>query len=246
MQTVNETMESVQGSRRRRARTVAAVAASLAALATPQFVHAQARPASRAVDPIQVTASAPPRGIGFRGFAMVDLQRMAARQTFDAVLGTPNLMGYGGGGDVLRLWRDAFARVAVSRTNKDGTRVIVFDDEAIPVGIGTSIRMMPIEIGGGWQIGRGRLGYYVGGSFLRVSYEETTEFDEPGEDTSATFNGSALFGGVSLRVGGPLAVGGEVQHRRLAGAIGQAGASAAFDEHDLGGVTFRVWIGVSR
>jgi hypothetical protein len=238
--------ESERASHRGARAWIAGAATVVIALTIPGMAGAQARPAPRAAATAQAGAGAAPRGIGLRGFALVDVQRMAAGQTFDAVLGTQNLMGFGGGADVLRLWRNAFARVAVSRTNKDGTRVIVFDDESVPVGIGTSVRMMPLEIAGGWQFGHGRLSPYGGGGLLRLSYEETTDFDLPSEDTSATFTGSVLFGGVNLRLAGPLAVGAEVQHRRLADAIGHAGASAAFGENDLGGVTLRVWVGVGR
>jgi len=230
--------------RRQHAWIVSAVV--LIAVVMPPIAEAQTGPARPGTVTTPARTGARPAGIGFRGFAIVDMQQMVADQTFEAVLGTRNLMGYGGGADVLRLWRNAFARVAVSRTTKDGTRVIVFDDESVPVGVDTSIRMTPLEIAGGWQLGRGRLAPYVGGGLFRLTYEETTDFDLPGDATSATFNGSVLFAGVSLRLAGLLGVGAEVQQRRLADAIGHAGASAAFEETDLGGVTFRVWVGVGR
>ena len=246
MHTLIDSLASVRLTRPRGHVWIVGAAAILTALAMPRIADAQAGTARPAPATVQTKAGARPSGIGVRGFAIVDLQRMTAGQTFEAVLGTRNLPGFGGGADVLRLWRNAFARVAVSRTSQEGTRVIVVGDEAIPVGIATSIRMMPLEIAGGWQVGRGRFVPYVGGGLLRLRYEETTDFDLPGDETSTTFNGSVLFGGVNLWLGGPLGVGAEVQHRHLIGAIGQAGASAAFGENDLGGVTLRVWIGIGR
>ncbi len=178
---------------------------------------------------------------------MFEFTRMTASKTFDAVLGSAQLPAYGGGAEVLRLWRAAFARVAISRMSREGERVVVFDDEAISVGVATTVRMMPLEVAGGWRFGRGgRVVPYGGGGLLRLSFEETTEFDAPGADTSATYMGSLLFGGLDVQVRKALGVGAEMQYRRVPDAIGESGASGAFNEHDLGGVTLRVWIGIGR
>lgn len=212
-------------------------------LAVPCLAAAQDLPANDGA----VQAAPAPRGLGIRVFGAVDITRMTAARTFDAVLGSPTVRGFGGGVDVLRLWRGAFARVAMSRTTKDGARVVVVDDEVTPVGVSTSVRMMPLEIGGGWRLApNGRMVPYAGGGLYRLSFEETTDFDERSDDTSATFMGSVFFGGLDVRLSRLLSVGAELQHRRLANAIGQAGASAAFNEHDLGGLTVRIWVGFGR
>jgi hypothetical protein len=209
--------------------------------------HGQQKPTPAARTPTQAKVASPTGGIGFRAFATFDFNHMAASQTFEAVVGTSNLQGFGAGAEVLRLWRSTFARIGFSRIRTDGTRVVVFDDEATPIGVGTSVQMMPLELAGGWRFGRlGRFVPYGGGGLLRLAYEETTDFDQPGEDTSETFTGSVLFGGVDVQIAGALGVGAELQHRRLANALGAAGASAAFDETDLGGLTFRFWIGFGR
>ncbi len=198
-------------------------------------------------DAEQARPAAPRQPMGLRAFASFDVNRMAASESFRAVVGTSDLTGFGAGAEVLRIWSNAFARVGLSRIRVDGTRVVVFDDDASSVGVETSIRMRPLEVAGGWRFGRrGRLIPYGGGGIVRLSYEETTEFDEPGDDTSGTFTGSLLFGGVDVQLAGVLGFGAELQHRRLTDALGAGGASAAFDENDLGGLTFRIWIGVGR
>ncbi len=235
---------------RRRVLAAAATAAAIVAiLVAPRAAAAQdaGTPGAGAVFPEVVQAGPPRQAMGLRAFASVDIQRMTAARTFESVLGSPQVMAFGGGGEVLRVWRNAFARVAISRSSSEGTRVVVFDNDASPIGVDTSIRMLPLELAGGWRFhGRGRLVPYGGGGVVRLSFEETTEFDEPTDDTSETFLGSLVFGGLDLHLGGAFGVGAEVQHRRLPDAIGSAGASAAFGEHDLGGLTFRVWIGIGR
>ena len=223
-------------------------AALVAALTAPVAAHAQeAATPSGAGTPLEIQAAAPAARIGLRAFASFDVNRMAASQSFRAVAGTSDLSGFGAGADILRLWHSAFARVGVSRIRTDGTRVVVFEDEPTPNGVATSIRMTPLEVAGGWRFGRrGRLVPYGGAGLVRLAYEETTDFDQPGEDTSQTFTGSLLFGGVDVQLAGALGFGAELQHRRLANALGAAGASAAFGEDDLGGLTFRIWIGIGR
>ena len=230
----------------------ALMSAALAAVVhvAPTLAEAQDLPGPAGEDAqeaIEVRAPAPRQPIGLRAFASFEVNRMAASQSFRAVVGTSDLTGFGAGAEVLRIWNIAFARVGFSMVRADGTRVVVFDDEASPVGVDTSIRMLPLEVAGGWRFGRrGRLVPYGGGGIVRLSYEETTEFDRATDDTAETFIGSLLFGGVDVQLAGPLGFGVELQHRRLADALGAGGASAAFDENDLGGLTFRIWIGIGR
>lgn len=228
---------------------MAAAAAALLALVVPAGAIAQEPVGQPADQPVEVQADVPGprRSIGIRGFASFEMNRMAASRSFDAVVGTSDLSGFGAGGEVLRLWQSAFARIGFSRVTRDGTRVVVFGDEVSPVGVATTVKMRPLEIAGGWRFGRGgRLVPYAGGGLVRVAYEETTSFDQAGDDTSGTFSGSLLFGGMDVQIAGPLGFGAELQHRRLADALGAGGASAAFGETDLGGLTFRIWIGVGR
>ena len=228
------------------------VIAALAALflLAPAPAHAQDFPGPAgegAEQAEEVQPRAPRQPLGLRAFASVEVNRMAASQSFRAVLGTSDLTSFGAGAEVLRIWNSAFARVGFSRVRADGTRVVVFDDESSPVGVDTTIRMLPLELAGGWRFGRrGRLVPYGGGGIVRLSYEETTEFDSATDDTAETFIGSLLFGGVDVQLAGPLGFGAELQHRRLADALGAGGASSAFNENDLGGLTFRIWIGIGR
>src|SRR5207245_2638965 len=61
--------------------------------------------------------------IGLRAYGIVDLDAVAAKQSFKAVLGTSQLKAFGGGVDVTDLWKHLFVRVAATRARKTSGRV---------------------------------------------------------------------------------------------------------------------------
>lgn len=224
-----------------------AAALFVMAIGHPQSVLAQTRP----------RPAEPP--VGIRAYGVVyEWQRMTAADTFDAVTGSPAVTAFGGGVDVLRIARNLFARVTLAWSRTDGQRVAIAGDEVLPFDppIALEITMLPIEIGGGWRFApRARGGArpalapvtpYAGGALLLVRYRETSAFDEPGEGDPATFTGATFFGGVDVSLGGGLIVGGEAQYRMVPNAIGEGGASAHFQETDLGGFVVRFVIGYRK
>ena len=107
--------------------------------------------------------------------------------------------------------------------------------------------MMPVDIVGGWRtpVANNVLAYGAGGiSFL--TYEETSDFAEADENVDENFNGFVLFGGVEYRATQWIHVRGEVRYRRFGDAIGAGGASAAFEEEDLGSFGFALKVAVGR
>jgi hypothetical protein len=123
----------------------------------------------------QPAPPAAPSRIGVHAYAAVDGNTMAASGSFEAVLGTATLLGYGGGADVTDLWKHLFARVAVTHSTKRGERAIFTGTEAVSLGVPLTVSMTPIEIGGGWRFvpARGRIVPYAGGgAVLRRSFGE--------------------------------------------------------------------------
>ena len=186
---------------------------------------------------------------GFRGFADVGGTRFTAGQSFDAVLGTHTGVVFGGGVEVL-VARDFFVSVRASRFQKDGTRVFVLGDEVFDLGIPTTVHLTPVLVSGGYRfkVGRRQFVPYVGGGIGWYRYSETSDFAASGEDVSETFTGYHLMGGAEVRLSKLFGVSGEVEWSGVPDALGQNpnSVSAAFDETDLGGLTFRVKIVVGR
>ena len=185
---------------------------------------------------------------GIHAFGMVEMERMAAKDSFDAVLAGSSksqLMLVGAGVEVERVWKGVFARFTATRTSNEGTRVFVDSSKkAHSLNVPLTIAITPIEIGGGWRFGRSRVMPYVGGALLFQRYEETSSEALAGENIKTTDRGIALFGGFDVALG-IVRVGAEGFYRSVPDAIGAAGASADFNEDNLGGVGFRVLLGVA-
>lgn len=189
----------------------------------------------------------PPSSIGLHAYGVVDLDALAARESFEAVLGTSHLTAFGGGVDVVDIWKHLFVRVAGSRARKSGTRVFVSNGQVSSLTIPLTVTMTPVEVGGGWRFVSpkgGRFTPYAGVSFLSMGYTETSKFADPGENTSERFTGQDVFGGLEVGIVKWLVAAGEVQYRRVPDALGAGGVSKDFGESDLGGVTARVTIGI--
>jgi hypothetical protein len=195
--------------------------------------------------------NAPPRAprkpisISLRAYGIVDYNNLAAKQSFEAVLGTSKLKAFGAGVEV-DIWKNIFVRVAGTRARETGTRVFVSGSEVFTLGIPLTVTMTPIEAGGGWRFRTktGRLTPYAGVSYLSMGYVEESENALEGENTSERFKGQAVFGGADFRIWKWFTVAGEAQYRRVPKALGAGGASKDFNETDLGGVTARVSIGI--
>ena len=168
-----------------------------------------------------------PSAIGLRAYAIIDSDSLAAKDSFEAVLGTSRLTAFGGGVDVTDIWKHVFVRVAATQASKTGTRVFVSGTQVFPLGIPLTVTMTPIEAGGGWRFASkvgDRFTPYAGASFLSLGYTETSSFADSTENTSERFTGQSYFGGFDVGVTTWLAVAGEVQYRRVPNAIGAGGA----------------------
>lgn len=184
--------------------------------------------------------------IGVRGFFTFDTNLMAAKQTFDAVVGAHQFSAPGAGAEIIRLYKGAFARLAGSQFNAAGSRVVVYNNDVASLDIPITLELRYVEFGGGWRFGdrvAARYVPYVGGGLVKLGYRETSDLSGTADNVDTTFNGVNVFGGVDVLVWRWLGAGVEVHYRSFANAIGEGGASKAFGETDLGGTTFRVMVG---
>lgn len=184
----------------------------------------------------------------FRAYAWFDRVGMSASQSFEAVLGGSSFLAFGGGIDVIDVWRHVFARMALSRMGGDGTRVFVSDGEVVSLNVPIAVRMSAIEIAGGWRFVYPKLPkytFYGGAGLMRVGYAETSELAHEA-DNSGGFLGLMIFGGVEVPVWKRMIAGVEAQYRSVPGALGDGGVSRDFGETNLGGAVLRVMIGIRR
>ena len=181
---------------------------------------------------------------GARIFGFLDVERMAASQSFDTVVGTSTLFGFGGGVDITGLSDGLFVRAALSLMSKSGTRS---DGSQFANGIAVNVRMVPIDLAAGWRfnhiVAGNSITPYVGGGALLLHYSEVTPSGSTGDNVSQFSVGYEGFGGVDVRVSPVLTIAPEVSYRAVPNAIGKGGVSQDFNETNLGGLAFRITIG---
>ena len=187
--------------------------------------------------------------LAIRGFADVGLTNFTAKESFEAVLGTPSGPVFGGGAEVV-LPQRIFVGVRASRFRGDGERVFVFGGEVFRLGIDTTVTVTPVELTAGYRFGAppSRLLPYAGGGVGWHAYDETSEFADESENVHARHTGYHLLGGVEVRISRWIAAAGEAQWATVPDALGQDpnAASTAFGDTDLGGTTFRIKIVIGR
>lgn len=211
----------------------------LATLAAPAAAQTQRRPPP------------PPSnsGVGIRAYGLFDFIVPAATKSFDAVFGSGQLYGFGGGAEV-DLSRKFFLRFAVSRTQRTGSRVFVDDTgDVFTLDIPMTVTMTPIEAGAGLRFPsknkKARATPYIGGAFISLSYQETSALAQSADDVSERYTGGEGFGGVAVKLSKSFFLAGEAQYRYIGVPDVSTSVMTQFGDKDLGGFTARVLIGFS-
>lgn len=184
------------------------------------------------------------RMVGLLGIAQFGYSQFAARHTFEAVLGQAGGQVFGGGGE-LRIGSGLFLNASVERFTKTGERVFVVDQQVFRLGIPDTITLIPMTLTTGWRFVNEHATPYVGAGLGRILYKEASGFAEASENIDTRFASYHMLGGVEFR-NGWVATAFEVQYSRVPNAIGIGGASAAFQESNLGGLVGRIKVLVGR
>ena len=175
----------------------------------------------------------------FRIFGEAGYGRFAARQTFDAVLGSPGGSWFGGG--VMYQRRSGlFVQGGVEHFGATGERVFVLDGTVYPLGIADTVSLTPVMAGVGFRSRAGRrLSAYVGAGAGVYLLRETSEFADPADNVKQTNGAYRGFAGVELPLARHVAAALEVQYTTVPDAL-TGNTADAFDEHDLGGAQVKV------
>jgi hypothetical protein len=228
------------------------IALGLAALATvPDAALAQtARPPAQSQPRRTIPPPRPPaypRGMQIRGFGTVGLNWFTASETFNAVLGSGSGTDFGGGLSVTE--GPGFLDVGARRYSKTGQRVFVTDTrEVFELGIPAKVTMTALDITTGWRFRPllNRIRPHLGAGYTGLRYEESSEFADSAENIKEWFNGFHVVGGGEVRLHRLVGVTAEVVWTSIADAIGENGASKAFDENNLGGTSARLKLVIGR
>jgi hypothetical protein len=185
-----------------------------------------------------------PRAVEIFGSGHVGYGTWLAKDTFAAVLGSSHTPMFGGGGQV-RFPR-LLIEVSAERVEKTGQRVFVSDGRVFKLGIADTVRIVPVFLTVAYREQAGRVTGYGGGGIGRYTYRETSDFADPSENVDEHFRSYHVVGGFEIAGLQWLRTAIEVQYTTVPKALGTSGASAAFNEHNLGGVQLRIKILAGR
>jgi hypothetical protein len=185
--------------------------------------------------------------VGVRGVATLGNITFQAQESFDTILDRHSGPIVGGGVQVL-LPRDVFVEVAASRFAQEGERAFVTEaGDVFRLGIPVNVTITPVEITGGWRYRQWRRVVPYGGvGYSSYGYRETSDFAGAEDDVTERFGGVHFIGGAEFQAVRWLAIGGEILWSSVPNALGRGGASAVFNEDNLGGTTLRVKFSVGR
>jgi opacity protein-like surface antigen len=178
------------------------------------------------------------------GFGDVGYGSWLAHDTFKAVLGSSQAPMFGGGVQVR--FRSLFVEGSIERFQRTGARVFVYGGDVFNLGIADTVRIIPITATVGYRHAGKRVTPYVGGGIGTYLYKETSDFADPSENPSEHFTSYHVLGGVEFVNRSPVRVGLEVQYITVPNALGTSGASAAFNEKNLGGTQVRLKVLVGK
>jgi hypothetical protein len=198
----------------------------------------------------------PDKKIRVAAFGEFGSTDFTASQSFNAVLGKTNMIVAGGGAQVA-LRNGLFVQVDITHASDTGQRVFVNNGQVFKLGLTETVEMTPIDVTAGYRFRFGRrrtLAFptrptaaerivpYIGGGIGVVSYKETGQFAETGDDVNESFTSYNVTGGVEVRILKFLSPAVEFQQRWVPDGLGKSGASKAFNETDLGGTTIKLKI----
>lgn len=213
-------------------RLIPSVSLALAFAAAPAFAQTAPKPAPRTAPSLQV-------------FGAWDSLSIASSKTWDTVFGTTRMSAAGGGADVTGLWKGLFLRGELSSSEINGQRVVIISGTAYKLGTTLTVKMAPKELGLGWRFqNQSRFTPFVGAAAVFLGYTETSDYADSLENTSETLTGAGGFAGVDVRVTRRLFAGGEVHYRAVNASPAANSAAATYGEKNLGGLVYRVKLGV--
>jgi opacity protein-like surface antigen len=192
-----------------------------------------------------VAGPASAQAVSFRPFFVVTGEQLAAKSSFDAVLGG-SFQPFLGGGVSVVLAHGVWVDLAISRFEKTGQRAFDNNGQIFQLGIPLTIAITPIEVSGGYRFRtRPRLWTYLGAGVGSYGYDESSSDAIAADNVSTRHTGFLLVGGVEGRIQKWISLSGDVQYTHVTGILGTAGISKDLGENDLGGIgiRFRVLVG---
>ena len=214
---------------------------------SPERTPAERAPVRPSAPGRRPVVAEPHRAIEVFGSGEVGLNTWLARDTFAAVLGSSTGPVVGAGVEV-RMVGHIFVQVAVERFEATGQRVFVSNGQVFNLGIADTVRVIPVSVTAGYRHDFRTFASYFGGGAGRYFYKETSDpqLADPSENLDERVTSYHVLAGFEFGGRGPVRTAFEVQFTSVPNGLGANGASAAFNERNLGGVQVRLKILAGR
>jgi hypothetical protein len=193
-------------------------------------------------------AAQDPPAVSIRPFVMATEQSFAAIDTFDATFGKTYFPFFGGGVQVV-IHDGFFVEASASRFRQTGERAYLSGGTAFKLGIPLTATITPLEISAGYRFTLPQLPRvrpYAAIGYGSYSYQETSDFAEPGDNVDTRHGGYLVNGGAEFRLHTWVGLAIDVQYNQVKGILGSGGVSQQAGESDLGGVAARFKLVIGR
>jgi hypothetical protein len=144
----------------------------------------------------------------------IGVNMASANDSFDALGLNTAKFEFGGGGELVDLWRRIFVQGLVTHWSTSGERAFVTSaGNRFGLGIPLTVSATAVEFGAGWRF-TGPTGLatvrrytpFAGGGLGMTSYSESSSFARSGEDLDDSSASYHLFGGVEVSITRRLAI----------------------------------------
>jgi len=232
----------------------ASIAAAAICVAVPSPASAQATGTTSSAQKPPANPpkpKAPPKPklpLEFRLFGVFEPQFMTAANTFDAVTGSSVLLGYGGGAEVLNVWRQLSVRGDITFASASITNGNIVDGVFLSNGVPVDLTFRTIELGAGWRMPlkkHPKMSFYVGGSAIIFHYGESGPLATPEETVSQSFTGFGGELGLDWALSKRSVFSLEGQYRTVPSNPPGGSTQAVLNEPDLGGFAVRAMYAIS-
>lgn len=186
--------------------------------------------------------------VSFRGFGTIAVEQQAAKDSFDAVVGSTSVTSFGAGLQVTNVWRRLFVEIGAERASLDGERVFVDGSTVERLGIPVEITVAPLDVMAGWRFGsgRGRFTPYAAAGLTSIGYSESSDFATDEENLDERATGFVIATGVEARLRRLVHLRGELRFRQAGGVLGDQGVSQEYGEKNLGGIGAAIKVVIGR
>ena len=194
---------------------------------------------------VAAPAAAQDDALSLRPFVVGTVESFTAIDSFNAEFGRTYQPFLGGGLQVVQ--GSYFLELTASQMNQTGQRAFINNGQSFRLGIPLTAKILALEATAGYRYRlSSRVMPYGAAGIGLYRYQQSSDFDEAGDNVDARHTGFIVNGGAEFRVARWVGVAADVQYTHVPGILGSGGVSRQANENDLGGISGRLKVIIGR